>query len=274
MSSGQSDYRGKRDLNQELREAGHEEWALALEGCGTEVKRIVCESCGWSHVVKYHCKLKICPNCLSLRAFRIQKRYLKAVNRLKEPKLWTLTLKNTRQLGAAVRKIRKCFEKLRRRVEVRRCLRGGIYAIEVTPRPDGTWCLHIHVLCEADYLPQKRLSDLWREITSDSYIVDVRKAYSPKKGLKYLLEYLAKGPVNAKRPWPVEAIIKYLEVLEDTRLIQVFGCLLGAGEYGEGFSCPSCGCEIFRVENIITGEVEYSELEYLRWLAMQINSPP
>ena len=106
-------------------------------------------------------------------------------------------------------------------------------------------------------------------------MVDVRRAWSPKKGLKYLLEYLAKGPANTKNPWPVEAIIHFMEVLQDVRLIQVFGCLLGAAEREGEFVCPVCGECMWRVEDIATGMVIWSPLGHYQWLAgHQERGPP
>lgn len=269
----QGDYRPAGTLSQALREAGHGEWANALEHCGEEVRRLVCERCGFSINVKFHCKLKACPSCASLRAFRFQKRYLKAINRFRQPKLWTLTIRSTKQLHHGVQRIRGAFTKLRRRKPFNRILKGGIYAIEANPHEDGTWNVHIHILCEAQYIPQHYLSRVWREITGDSYVVDVRRAWSPKKGLKYLLEYLAKGPANTKNPWPVEAIIHFMEVLEDVRLIQVFGCLLGAAEKDGEFVCPICGESMWRVEDIATGMVIWSPLRHYCWLADQRGPP-
>ena len=267
-----SNYRLIAKLSQALRERGHEGWADSLERCGEEAYRLVCERCGFTVTIRHHCKLKACPSCASLRAFHIQKRYLKAINQFKEPKLWTLTIRSTKQLRHGVRKIREAFTKLRRRKPFNRLLKGGIYAIEANPHEDGTWNVHIHILCEAKYIPQHYLSRVWQEITGDSYVVDVRRAYSPKKGLKYLLEYLAKGPANTKNPWPVEAIVRYLEVLEGVRLIQVFGVLLGSGEEEGEFRCPICGESMWRVEDV-TGAVIYSPLSRYLWLA-QHESPP
>ena len=256
-------YTGVEELSQQLRAQGHENWALALEGCGTEVRRIVCEVCGWSHTVKAHCKLKACPSCQSLRAFRIKKRYLRPISRFREPKLLTLTIRSTKQLGAGVKKIRKAFEKFRRRKAVRRWIRAGIYAIEANPQPNGHWNVHLHALIDAPFRPQPWVSQMWEQATGGDYVVDIRRIPA-KQGLKYLLEYLAKGPANEKKPWPIEAIIKYLKTLENVRLVQVFGWLLGAAERGEAFVCPECGESIWRVECLITGRVLFSELGWIR----------
>lgn len=267
------DYRPIAVLSQALRERGHVGWAGALENCGTEARRLVCEQCGYTITVKHHCKLKACSQCLSHRAFRLQKRYLKAISRFREPKLWTLTIRSTKQLHHGVKRIREAFTKLRRRKPFNRILKGGIYAIEANPHPDGSWNVHIHILCEASFIPQDFLSRVWKEITGDSMIVDVRRAWSPKRGLKYLLEYLAKGPANTKNPWSVEATIKYMEILEDVRLIQVFGVLLGAAQRPPDFVCPVCGLAMWRVEEL-DGTVVFSPVDQLWWLAEKQHGPP
>lgn len=249
-------------ISQQLRAAGLEGWALSLEGCGREIRRIVCENCGWSHTIVSRCKLKACPKCLSLRAFRVKKRYLKPVSRFREPKLLTLTIRSTKQLGAGVQKIRKSFEKFRRRKAVKRWLRAGIYAIEANPQPDGSWNVHIHALIDAPFRPHDWIKRMWEECTGGDFVVHICRV-SAKRGLHYLLEYMAKGPTNEKKPWSVEAIVKYLRMLKNVRLIQPFGWLLGAAVRDGLFVCPNCGEAIWRVECLITGRIIWSELGYI-----------
>lgn len=50
---------------------------------------------------------------------------------------------------------------------------------------------HLHVLLRAPYLPQARISSLWKELTA-SPIVDIRAAHDPRRDAFYVAKYLTK----------------------------------------------------------------------------------
>jgi hypothetical protein len=126
------------------------------------------------------------------------------------------------------------FQRLLHRRSFAPRIRGGIYIIEIKYRESG-WNIHLHALIDALFLKQATISDAWREITGDSYIVDVRRAWSPRKGLKYVLKYMLKAPsLNGHE-------LDYDSVLKGTRLAQTFGAFYRARLQKSGLACPRCG---------------------------------
>lgn len=52
---------------------------------------------------------------------------------------------------------------------------------------------HAHILLRAPYLPQRWLSDQWRDLTG-SFIVDIRGVSTEAGAVNYVAKYLSKGP--------------------------------------------------------------------------------
>jgi hypothetical protein len=164
------------------------------------------------------------------------KGYLESVEAIKRPKLLTLTLRNVPTLTRKyIRGLRKSFTKLMHRKWYKERVRGGLQTIEIVNKGNG-WHVHMHVLLDAEYLPQKKIAKDWLEITGDSFMVDIREAGTVKEGLKYCLKYLSKAPVLSGHEE------EYREAVKGLRLVQPFGSL-----YGDlvmrlpSVPCPECG---------------------------------
>jgi hypothetical protein len=103
-------------------------------------------------------------------------------------------------------------------------------------------------LIDADFLDVKRLSKDWKDITGDSYIVDLRAVTSVKDGLRYLLKYVSKPPQLWGENEGLSAMEKeerredFNSAMKGVRTVQPFGKL-----YGEltldlpDVACPQCG---------------------------------
>jgi len=166
------------------------------------------------------------------------------MSELRHPKLLTLTLRNVPELSKqGVSRLRKCMKTLLRRVDV--FVRGGIYTIEVENIGNG-WHIHAHVVMDSLFIPQEFLSAQWHDITGDSYIVDIREAWSPRGALSYILKYLTKEPKLLEDLKPV-----YNQALKGVRLIQPFGVLYAAWTIERcAHSCPDCGGTTWRIEAV------------------------
>ena len=201
-----------------------------------EVLTLFCASCGHKHVVKLRCGDRTCPVCREKDFWRMFKGYLESVEAIKRPKLLTLTLRNVSTLTRVyIRGLRKSFTKLMHRKWYKERVRGGLQTIEIVNKGNG-WHVHMHVLLDADYLPQRKIAKDWLEITGDSFVVDIREAGTVKEGLKYCLKYLSKAPVLSGHEE------EYRDAVKGLRLVQPFGSL-----YGElvmhlpSVPCPECG---------------------------------
>lgn len=139
---------------------------------------------------------------------------------------------------SSLKRIRGCFEKLRHRKRWKQAVRGGFYFVQATNRGNG-WHLHIHVIYRGVFLPQAWLSEAWRGMTGDSYVVDIRARKGPETAetaVRYLLSDFLGEPVLREGDKSL-----YNEVFHGARLVQ------GFGEYGRWkpekrpMVCPDCG---------------------------------
>jgi hypothetical protein len=143
-------------------------------------------------------------------------------------------------------RIRKCFKTLLRQKFYKSRLTGGFYSIEAKKsyknNPAG-WNVHIHILAEGGFIDQKRLSSDWFKITGDSYIVDIRSAYSGLGGLKYILKYLTKSPMT------LNSDDEYNSAFAGSRLVSVFGNWYNKTHFlKEKIVCPKCKNKIWLLE--------------------------
>lgn len=134
----------------------------------------------------------LCPFCAMRRSGKFVAKNLPKVeqvvteNRSRIPALVTFTVKNGPDLLERFNHLRRAHKRLnRRRLD---CLNkgqlftewskvaGGITSYEFTKKDEGDWHPHIHALVMLDdFIDQAKLSEEWRAITGDSFIVDVRR---------------------------------------------------------------------------------------------------
>lgn len=155
----------------------------------------------------------------------------------------TLTLRNGYDVGQLVDRAISGFGKLRRR-QVFNGVRGGFYAVEVVPKSDGLWNVHLHVIIDGPFLPQGVLSREWLDITGDSYIVDIEALRNREAGVVYALGYCSSRDKVAET-WAGTSEARKREferAVKHRRLIQTFGSLHGVRRLERPFECPECGC--------------------------------
>lgn len=222
-----------------LRKMGMSEQADNFDRCGEHVYNMECCQCGYVHAVKFHCKLRICPECGWVRKGELMGAYAEALRSLGHLRFITLTLKNVAVLDEGVKRIRACFRKLRHRKGYKVWIKGGLYGVESPVGLDGLWNVHLHVLYADSWIDQGKLANDWEAITGDSrvvYIQDVKRGQSP---IGYILKYVNKHDsiVLAED----DKLAEYVSVLYNVRLLQPFGCLLGMKAEKLLFLCPECG---------------------------------
>ena len=52
--------------------------------------------------------------------------------------------------------------------------------------------VHAHIIINARFWAQNDISELWKEITGDDFIVDIRKIKNPSKAIKEVFKYIVK----------------------------------------------------------------------------------
>lgn len=138
-----------------------------------------------------HCRLWSCPDCGPQK-----KRDFERMIFFGQPnKMLTLTLwrpKDGDPLEAADR-LYKAWPELWKRIKRRYPSAELAYGWAVEDTQEG-WP-HMHVALRAPFIPQTWLSRVWKELTGDSYVVDIRDK-SSEDCARYLSKYLAKNPTK------------------------------------------------------------------------------
>jgi len=220
---------------------------------------LYCLSCGYSYSAWLRCGDRTCPECRKRDYFRLFNSYLPFIQTKKNLRLITLTLRGRPSCLTRDRLVRlhHCFTKLTHLRAYRYALVGGLYAIEAINKGNG-WNVHIHILAEGLFIGQKKLSRDWHRLTGDSFIVDIRKFRSPKRGLEYLLKYMLKPPVVAGLNG------MYNSAFKGSRLVSAFGIWYGVVISARfPLECPKCG-----------GVAWISEHQLLRGMWFGSLSPP
>jgi hypothetical protein len=139
-------------------------------------------------------------------------------------RLLTLTLKHSpTPLAEQLDRLYACFRRFRRHTDIRGRIRGGIAFLEIKASPTSKeWHPHLHVLFEGSFLPHELAKTAWQEITTDSFIVDVRKIGSAEQGGRYLLKYATKAisPIVWNDPALLDEAI---QALAGRRTFNAFG---------------------------------------------------
>lgn len=135
------------------------------------------------------CELRICPWCARRAAAKEVSRLLDIIASLEASgtfrptglanrqtfKMLTLTLKPSGDLRADFKRLSKGWRELQKRAgfekDKRARLFGGFSALELGPSGNP----HLHILYWGRYVPKDRLQELWREITGDSYVVEIHQ---------------------------------------------------------------------------------------------------
>lgn len=198
---------------------------------------LYCGDCGFSRRVRVSCGDRTCPVCSEARFSALLEGYHSFLRSKKDLRFITLTLKDCPLSIEKIKFLRSCFVKLCRMKYYRKALVGGLYGIEARKRAGRNWYIHIHILAEGFYIPQKRLSKDWLSLTGNSLIVDIRKFNSGVAGLKYITKYMTKPPSVGRSKNLYNSVVRH------SRLIHTFGTWYRVKSQKIPFPCPLCGCE-------------------------------
>lgn len=210
---------------------------------------LYCSVCGHMKSVLMYCGDRLCPLCKKNNYLRLLKKYSPLIRRIPSHRLSqiTLTHKNIKFLSReSVKKIHDDFSSLRRTEFFKSKVRGGLAVVECKHESDNTgWNIHIHILVDSYFIPQKELSKIWFEITGDSFIVDIRQEENSLRAIKHLLKYFSKVPVvRGERVSFLKS--SYNEAFYSSRNVISFGSLYSVPSNSSSLSffalsCPKCG---------------------------------
>lgn len=178
-------------------------------------------------VAASHCRDRFCVPCAREHAQLIGGN-LRAHLQERPFRLLTLTIR-TKRLGLkeAVNKLYDAFRQLRRSALWRRCVTGGVAICDIKRSRDGvSWHPHLHCILEGKYLPQAAVSEVWRAITLDSYVVDIRHSRNVHHATNTVTRYLTK-PIDAQVLRDPAALQAAMRALHGRRLALTFGSWRG-----------------------------------------------
>lgn len=170
---------------------------LAFRNCCKSSAVWVCENndCSAYSEPKYtptSCNNKCCPLCNRNRERKLLPKFEPLVKAMKFPKLLTLTCGHLE--GKPSPKIVSYYAKKARKL-IQDLWGRSAFSTFRCPQysPDGH--LHFHIIIDTPrYIPQKTISDKWRELTDGKfYVVDIRKVRSTK-AWEYAIRYAVRAP--------------------------------------------------------------------------------
>lgn len=140
----------------------------------------------------------------------------------------TLTLKSTdATLPDLLRKLARCFARLRRVKPWSASQRGGVSFTEVKYNAGlDAWNVHAHILTEGGYMKKNALSKAWRKITGDSFIVHLALIKSPSEVVSYVTKYVSK-PLDGTVVGDRNTLHIAIEALHGYRMVTTFGTWRG-----------------------------------------------
>ncbi len=126
-------------------------------------------------------------------------------------------------LRPAIDHLYRSFRKLQRKAFWSNRVTGGVAFLEIKwNEPSQRWHPHLHCLTHGKYLPQRTLSAMWKAITGDSYIVDIRAC----KGVTAITLYvtkLASKPLNMSYASDFDRLCEAITALKGKRICITFG---------------------------------------------------
>jgi hypothetical protein len=187
-------YSKDKIIIEHLEKLGLHNKAFSYDQCGELVTGLRCIECkSVKYVSNSSCNLRICDKCARKLYKKLWNKHIHNISNMRNPKLLTVTFGFTPMLyPEVITEFRRMFSRFRKKLKQ---IKGGVYVFEVKRSPHKIECIevHIHALIDSPYISQKIISDVWFK-QSGRFRVDIRKAYSRKKGLGYIMKYVAKKP--------------------------------------------------------------------------------
>lgn len=174
-----------------------------------------------------HCHDRLCTPCANARSFNLSQALLHLIEG-KPHTFITLTLCGKGEgLSELIDRLYKHFRALRLHPTWSEKVRGGAAFLEVKWSDKAQrWHPHLHIICDAGFIHQGELSSVWRGITKDSFIVDIRKVRDSGVSARYVTKYASK-PLNASFSNTPKLLDEAIVALKGRRLCLCFGTWYG-----------------------------------------------
>lgn len=126
-------------------------------------------------------------------------------------------------LRPAITHLYTSFRRLQRKRFWTRRVTGGVAFLEIKwNEPSQRWHPHLHCLLHGKYLPHPEIKANWNEITSGSYIVDIRPCKGAAAITRYVTKYASK-PLNMSYANDFDRLCEAVVALKGKRICITFG---------------------------------------------------
>lgn len=234
--------------------SGHRKEADRFLNCGRRVHLFLSEQTNHTYGILESCRSRICDRCSHM----FYRRYLKQlklivkgldVSQKKRVSFITLTFKTRtdedgNRLPLDKPYIRKCIKNLRlfmncfygkyhhqwnpetRKIKkTKKYIGCGSFAVLEIGKSGN---LHFHALAYGYFRPLKTMSEVWKELTKDSYRIQIdqvgyKTKQTPYLAAKYILKYIQKPPPFEK----LSDLVAYGNTLKRIRRIHTYGIFWG-----------------------------------------------
>lgn len=199
-----------------------------LNACGTNAWVETSASTGRARVRANKCGTRLCPACRACWSLRQQEKITLAASEIARPrlKLATLTLRNSSQpLPDCVASLWEAFRRLKNSRLWTKAVYGCIAIIETTyNEANDTWHPHLHLILDANFIPQADLSTKWKNCTKGSPICDIRAIKDLSHVAAYVSKYLTK-PVRLPPTVPLARLNELYQTYRSKRLLRFTGSM-------------------------------------------------
>ena len=209
--------------------------------CGRDFLTIQCSHCGKRHFVLAGSRDRTCPACAKELYRRQLLRYEPFFHKQRDLKFLTLTSKPIKkQDPMQVRDLGIWFNKLLHRKKFAKAWKGIIATVECKKSKTGLFYYHLHAIVEGNFIPQKEISDAWRQI-SGFPIVHIKRIWRTQvKAFRYVMKYVLKGfGFNDEKDKK-----DFKTSMKGVRYVRSYGSMYDL-EYNTSphvyFPCPRCG---------------------------------
>lgn len=164
-----------------------------LENCRSTAWFVRNIESGEVRVAANSCHLRWCPICSDSKRSYISHSVATWVEQQSHPKFLTLTIMHSNApLEHQIDHLYKYFRLLRKRKDFREAVPGGFWFFQIKKsKASGQWHPHLHCLITGKYIPHSRLVCMWKEITYNSTVVDIRPIRDPAKASNDAARYAA-----------------------------------------------------------------------------------
>jgi hypothetical protein len=257
----------KRNIVARLERVSAED-ASRLKQCCSAFRVLTCGTHTLRSYPTFRCKKLFCPDCAAERATRLGNQTeakIREVMKTTKGRLCflTLTMKNAATLDGGLVKLKKSFANFRRKKVFKEHIKGYFGAFEYTFNPKtNDFHIHLHlIVLRGKFWNQSDISDAWRDVTGDSFVVDIREIKNTHKGVKEVCKYPMK-PADLMK-MPDDKFLEVVKMKKGTRMFVSGGCFYNVklddddaadenvfsqfAELTEGDACPFCKQELFDV---------------------------